>query len=91
LSPHSLIREDDIEVYIRSVAHRNKINKLVNKYMSRLKWLVKREKYQIFENSIADFFAAKNSNIEKQKSFVGKIRENAIKTRVMTPQLEHEL
>jgi hypothetical protein len=39
LSPSSLVREDDIEVYIRGVAHRNKINKLVNKYMSRLKWL----------------------------------------------------
>lgn len=39
LAPQSLIREDDIEVYIRGVSHRNKINKLVNKFMSRLKWL----------------------------------------------------
>jgi len=39
LDPQSLIREDDIEVYIRGVAHRNKINRMFNKYISRLKWL----------------------------------------------------
>jgi hypothetical protein len=59
------VREDDIEVYIRGVAHKNKINKLVNKYMSRLKWLPQKAKFDIFENSIIDYFATKNANIAR--------------------------
>jgi len=65
LAPQSLIREDDIEVYIRGVSHRNKINKLVNKFMSRLKWLPMKQKYEIFENSITEYFNLKNQNIER--------------------------
>lgn len=48
----SLIREDDIEVYIRSVCHRSKINKVANKFMSRLKWLPMLKKFEIFETAI---------------------------------------
>ena len=49
LKPYSLVREDDIEVFLRGVAHRNKVKKLVNKFISRLKWVPMREKYTIFE------------------------------------------
>jgi hypothetical protein len=49
LKPQSLIREDDIEVYIRQVSYRNKVAKLVNKYIARLKWLPLKHKQQIYE------------------------------------------
>lgn len=39
LAQQSLIREDDIEVYTRGVTYRNKINRVMNKFLSRLKWL----------------------------------------------------
>jgi len=43
-----LIREDDVEVYIRGVSYRNKVNKLVNKFMSRLKWMPLERRFEIF-------------------------------------------
>ena len=39
-------------MYIRGVSHKNKINKVVNKVMSRLKWVPMKYKYEIFENAI---------------------------------------
>ena len=39
LQPQSLLREDDIEIFTRSVSYRNKVSKVVNKFMSKLKWL----------------------------------------------------
>ena len=48
----SLIREDDIEVYVRGTTYRNKINKVVNKFFSRLKWLALNSRYKVFENAI---------------------------------------
>lgn len=56
IPPQSLIREDDVEVYVRGTTYRNKINKTVNKFMSRLKWLPMHSKYQLFEKSIESHF-----------------------------------
>jgi len=39
LKAQSLIREDDIEVYMRGVSYKNKVAKTVNKFMTRLKWI----------------------------------------------------
>jgi len=48
---------------MRGVSHRNKINKVVNKFMSRLKWLPMKHKYEIFENAISEYFNLKQKNI----------------------------
>jgi hypothetical protein len=64
LNPHSLVKEDDIEVYIRGVSHKNKLNKLVNKFMSRLKWLPMKNKYEVFENAVTDHLELKQQNLE---------------------------
>jgi predicted transcriptional regulator len=47
--PQSLIREDDVEVYLRATSYRNKVSKLVNKFISRLKWLPMQHRSAIFE------------------------------------------
>ena len=52
LQPQSLLREDDIEIYMRSVAYRNKVSKCVNKFMSRLKWLPLQRRFQIYEKAV---------------------------------------
>jgi hypothetical protein len=39
LRAQSLIREDDVEVYIRGVSYKNKVCKTVNKFLSRAKWI----------------------------------------------------
>jgi hypothetical protein len=59
LKPQSLIREDDIEVYIRGVAHKNKLNKTVNKFISRLKWLPMLHKQTIYEGAVTGFYNQK--------------------------------
>ena len=66
LMPQSLLREDDVEVYMRGVAYRNKILKTVNKLMSRLKWVPLRSKTDIFERAIEEHFNLKQRNIDRQ-------------------------
>jgi len=52
LKPQSLLREDDIEIFTRSTSYRNKVSKVVNKFMSRLKWLPLMHRYEIFEKAL---------------------------------------
>ena len=59
----SMIREDDIEVYIRGVTYANKTTRAINKFMSRLKWFPMLKKYEIFEKSIEGYFEMKNANV----------------------------
>lgn len=67
IAAQSLIREDDIEVYTRGTTYRNKINKVVNKFMSRIKWLPLMSKYEVFEKSIEEYFKLKDANIAYQQ------------------------
>lgn len=79
----SLIREDDIEVYLRGVTYRNKINRVVNKLMSRLKWLPMQKRYDIFEEAVTKHQSIKKNNIKKQILLQDKIKassESYIKT-----------
>ena len=69
LDPQSLIREDDIEVYIRGTSYRNKINKLVNKFMSRLKWLPMEQSYDILQQAVGMHHDIKEANIKAQIDF----------------------
>lgn len=69
LDPQSLIREDDIEVYIRGISYRNKINKLVNKFMSRLKWLPMEQRYDILTQAVKMHHEIKEANIKSQIDF----------------------
>ena len=55
--PQSLIREDDIEIFTRGTSYRNKISKVINKYMSRLKWLSMQHRYGIYEKAHEAFQA----------------------------------
>jgi hypothetical protein len=50
MAPQSLIREDDVEIFTRGTAYRNKVSRVVNKFMSRLKWLPLQHRYDIYEN-----------------------------------------
>lgn len=85
------MREDDIEVYMRGVAHRNKLNKVVNKFMARLKWLPMLNKQQIFESAISEHFSLKNKNIARQTTLHDQVQERAKRTLVMTAELQAEL
>lgn len=49
MPPHSSIREDDIEVYLRHVTYAEKINKLLNKWLARLKWMPLTKRFEIFD------------------------------------------
>lgn len=56
LEPQSLLREDDIEIFTRSVSYRNKVNKVANKFMSRLKWLPLQHRFEIYEKALHSKF-----------------------------------
>jgi len=63
LEPQSLLREDDVEIFTRSTTYRNKVSKLVNKFMSRLKWLPLLHRYNIYEKAIESKHDQKQANI----------------------------
>jgi len=69
-----LIREDDIEVYIRGVSYKNKVSKTVNKFMTRLKWIPLEQRYEIFEKAMRSNKAIKQKNIKKQEDLVDRIK-----------------
>jgi hypothetical protein len=73
VAPCSLIREDDIEVFLRGTAYRNKVNKTFNKLISRLKWQTQRQKYAVFEKTLKHYFQAKRANIKQQKDALAKV------------------
>jgi hypothetical protein len=52
MAPQSLIRDDDVEVYLRWVSYKNKVLKVANKFLSRLKWLPLQHRYEIFERAL---------------------------------------
>ena len=91
MAPQSLIREDDIEIYTRAVSYRNKVSKLVNKFMSRLKWTPLQHRYTIFENAYKAFKQQKNSNIEQQNRMVERIEERIKTHHTMTVELQEEM
>lgn len=64
LPPHSSIREDDIEVYLRHVTYAGKINKLVNKWLARLKWLSLTKRFEIFDKMVDKYFQIREKNLE---------------------------
>ena len=84
LEPQSLIREDDVEIWLRSVTYRNKVSKVVNKFMSRLKWLPMQSQYKIYEEAMKRNKEIKDSNIERQLKLI-----NEVETRAKELQLNH--
>ena len=48
LEPMSVIRADDIETYLRTVTYDQKINRLMTKFLARLKWLPLYRRFEIF-------------------------------------------
>ena len=73
LEPQSLLREDDIEIFTRSVTYRNKVSKVVNKFMSRLKWVPMLHRYEIFEKALESKNDQKQANIKAQFDFIDQI------------------
>ena len=88
LEPQSLLREDDIEIFTRSTSYRNKVSKVVNKFMSRLKWLPLQYRYQVFEDAIESKHKQKEKNLEEQFAFIDEIDARAKKFHVVTPEFE---
>ena len=86
-----MIREDDVEVFLRATTYRNKVCKVVNKFLSRLKWLPLQHGYDIFEKSHQAFKKQKELNIEKQQNMVQRVEERVKKHNIMTPEVETEL
>lgn len=65
IAPQSLIREDDVEVYIRGVVYKNKVSRVVNKFIQRIKWLPLNKKTEVFESAVVGYFEIKDENIRR--------------------------
>ena len=91
LEPQSLVREDDVEVYLRSVCYRNKVGRLSDKYLSRLKWLPMQHRYSIFEGAIEMSQRIKTENVAAQKLMHKRVKENTLRSNLRSPELETEV
>lgn len=74
IKPQSLIREDDVEVYLRGVSYKGKLLKLMNKYLSRLKWLPLQNRYEVYESALIANKMLIKQNKKLQKEDIKKIR-----------------
>jgi len=63
----SIIRRDDIEVYLRSVTYDQRVNALMSKFLARIKWLPLYRRFDIFIDAVDSFNKIREGNIIKQE------------------------
>jgi hypothetical protein len=63
----SIIRRDDIEVYLRSVTYDQRVNALMSKFLARIKWLPLYRRFDIFIDAVESFNKIREMNIIKQE------------------------
>jgi hypothetical protein len=73
LDPMSVVRPDDVETYLRTVTYDQKINRLMTKYLARLKWLPLYRRFEIFSDAIESYFKIKELNVKNQEKLLEKI------------------
>jgi hypothetical protein len=73
LEPMSVIRADDVETYLRTVTYDQKINRLMTKYLARLKWLPLHRRFEIFNDATESYFKIKEANVKNQEKLLEKI------------------
>lgn len=72
--PQSLIREDDVEVYLRDVTYKNKLKKVINKFLARLKWIALQDRFDIYQKALIANDKLKRRNIKRQQNYVEKLK-----------------
>ena len=73
-----------METYMRHMTYTNKINKLINKFLARLKWIPLCNRYEIFEKMVTSYFAIREKNIKSQKSFLEDIDKDTFDSSLKT-------
>jgi len=63
----SIIRRDDIEVYLRSVTYDQRVNAQMSKFLARIKWLPLYRRFDIFIDAVESFNKIREMNIIKQE------------------------
>mgnify|MGYP006091531913 CR=1 FL=1 len=91
LPAQSAIRADDIEVYLRHVAYAGKINKVVHKFLARLKWMPMCSRFEIFEAVADRYFFIREENLKGQARLLEDIDADARESHLSTSELVDEL
>jgi hypothetical protein len=63
--PMSIIRQDDVEVYMRQVAYDQKVNRLMSKFLARLKWLPLYRRFEIWTDAVEAYNKIKEANLSR--------------------------
>lgn len=63
----SIIRRDDVEVYLRTVTYDQRVNQLMSKYLARLKWMPLYRRFEIWTDAVDAFNKIRDQNIIKQE------------------------
>ena len=73
------------------MTYRNKVSKVVNKFMSRLKWLPMQHRYEIYEKALAAKQNCKEANIQKQFDMIDRVDGRARSMHIASPEFDSEL
>jgi hypothetical protein len=63
LEPMSIIKQDDVEIYLRSICYDQKINRLMSKFLARIKWLPLQARFDIWNETVESYCKIKDLNI----------------------------
>lgn len=91
LPAQSALRQDDIEVYLRHTTYSLKVNKLVNKFMARLKWMGMSQRYDIFESMVRHYFRLREQNIQEQQEALAAMEKAALDSSMHNKSLHEEI
>ena len=75
LEPVSSIRMDDVEVFLRRTTYEQKLNKLVGKFLGRLKWMPLERRWEVWTAAVEEWNRLRESNVKGQLQLVDRVRE----------------
>ena len=91
IPPQSAIRSDDLEVYMRHTAYSLKINKLVNKFIARLKWVALTQRFDIYDAAVTAYFDLRRVNLREQENLLTSITKFVEATTIPSKQIKKEI
>jgi len=73
------------------MTYASKINKLVNKFMARLKWLPLSQRFQVFDNMVSRYFGLRDQALAKQRELLAQVEKTALEDNLKTQEIMDEL
>ena len=71
--PISVLRLDDIDVYLRSITYEEKIMRMADRFVQRVKWLPSSHRFEIYKESVHFFQELRKAEVTRQSEHIEEI------------------